>query len=354
MAAGTYYVHVIGDNNATTPNYSLQIDPGVATTPPPSGGGGSGGGGTTGAFDIQFRFTGLSASLQSVFEQAAAKWESVITGDLPSAIYGGVAVDDLLIDASGVAIDGTGNVLGQAGPDAFRTTGSRLPYHGAMEFDTADLASMQANGTLLGVIEHEMGHVLGIGTVWTSKGLLSGLNTNNPIFVGAQATAAYNAIFGTNAFGVPVENTGGSGTRNSHWRESIFGNELMTGWVGAGSNMPLSRITIGSLADIGYSVNYAAADPYSRSGALTAIVSASVPTVGTTSSAHVTTTQVTTIVLPLASRFRDEALLADIGDETDSTETTISNCSQHTREAATDALFANWDWNALLRSGGRS
>ena len=345
-AAGTYYVHVIGFNNAVTPTYSLQIDPGVAT----SGGGGTGGGGgtpTPGAFDIQFRFTGLSASLQAVFEQAAAKWESVITGDLPSATYAGVAVDDLLIDASGVAIDGTGNVLGQAGPDAFRS-GSRLPYHGEMEFDTADLASMQANGTLLGVIEHEMGHVLGIGTLWSTKGLLSGANTTNPIFVGAQATAAYNSIFGTNAAGVPVENTGGSGTRNSHWRESTFGNELMTGWVGPGSNMPLSRITIGSLADIGYTVNYAAADPYTRTSALTAIVSATVPTSTTTSSARVTTTQTTPVALPLASRYRDDVFAAvATGTSGDDRETAISNCSQQQHEAATDSLFANWD--ALLR-----
>jgi hypothetical protein len=47
-------------------------------------------------------------------------------------------------------------------------------------------------------------------------------------------------------------------------------------------------------------------------------------------------------------------LLAAMESETESADTAISNCNQHTREAATDALFANWDWNALLRSGGRS
>jgi hypothetical protein len=46
-----------------------------------------------------------------------------------------------------------------------------------MQFDTADLASMQANGTLNDVITHEMGHVLGIGTIWTAKGVLSGSYT---------------------------------------------------------------------------------------------------------------------------------------------------------------------------------
>jgi hypothetical protein len=51
-----------------------------------------------------------------------------------------------------------------------------------MQFDTADLANMQANGTLGDVITHEMGHVLGIGTIWTMKGLLSGASGNNPTF----------------------------------------------------------------------------------------------------------------------------------------------------------------------------
>jgi hypothetical protein len=36
----------------------------------------------------------------------------------------------------------------------------------------------------------------------------------------------------------------------------------MTGYVGPGTNMPLSTITVASLADIGYSVTLALADPY--------------------------------------------------------------------------------------------
>lgn len=35
----------------------------------------------------------------------------------------------------------------------------------------------------------------------------------------------------------------------------------MTGFASRGP-MPLSRLTLGALADLGYSVNYAAADPY--------------------------------------------------------------------------------------------
>lgn len=35
---------------------------------------------------------------------------------------------------------------------------------GFMQFDTADLRHMENEGTLVDVITHEMGHVLGIGT----------------------------------------------------------------------------------------------------------------------------------------------------------------------------------------------
>ena len=36
-----------------------------------------------------------------------------------------------------------------------------------MSFDTADLARMEADGSLTDVILHEMGHVLGFGTLWS-------------------------------------------------------------------------------------------------------------------------------------------------------------------------------------------
>ncbi len=213
-------------------------------------------------FQIDLAITGLTASQRRIFEQAANRWEQVIIGDLPDANYNGRAVDDLLITARGVSIDGRGGVLGRANPDRFRS-GSSIPYHGVMEFDTADLASLEANGTLFNVILHEMGHVLGIGTLWSRLGLIQGSGGSNPRFTGSRALAQYNAIFGTNANGVPVENSGNTGTRDFHWRESILNTELLTGSIeAAGVPMPLSRVTVASLADLGYRVNLSAADSF--------------------------------------------------------------------------------------------
>jgi len=157
-----------------------------------------------------------------------------------------------------VAIDGPGGTLGMAGPCLTRAGGG-LPAFGAMQFDTADVAALQASGQLNAVILHEMGHVLGIGTLW--GGLLSAAGTPSTSFTGLAARGSWNAIVGGSTPSVPVENTGGPGTADSHWRESVFGNELMTGFLNAGSN-PLSAVTIGSLADLGYGVDLAAADPF--------------------------------------------------------------------------------------------
>jgi hypothetical protein len=58
-----------------------------------------------------------------------------------------------------------------------------------------------------------------------------------------------------------VENTGGPGTRDVHWRERVFGSELLTGFVNRAPN-PLSRVTAASLGDLGYQVDIDAADDF--------------------------------------------------------------------------------------------
>lgn len=178
----------------------------------------------------------------------------MIVGDLPPVAIAGEVIDDLLIEAEGADIDGPGNFLGQAGPTHLRpkTAGKAafLPAKGIMSFDKADLDAMQADGTLGDVITHEMGHVLGIGTVWMRKGLLSGEGGANPTFRGPAAMKEYGKLKGGGAgpTPVPVENRGGGGTRDSHWRETVFQKELTTGFVDVKPN-PLSRLTVASLQD---------------------------------------------------------------------------------------------------------
>ncbi|MCC7334509.1 MAG: pre-peptidase C-terminal domain-containing protein [Pirellulaceae bacterium] len=267
LGAGTYFVHVYGYRGVTNPNYSLTVSPGIAfTTPSPTPNAPTPSNPTpttpvASGYQIAMNMQGLTASQQAIFRDAALHWEQIVVGDVPDAVYYGRTVDDLLIDVSAGSIDGPGGTLGGATADRFRA-GSLLPYHGTIQFDSADLASMEANGTLRDVVLHEIGHVLGIGTLWQSLGLLVGAGTSNSGFIGSRAVAEYNTLTGGHFTSVPVENAGGRGTRDAHWRESVFGSELMTGYVGPGVNLPLSRLTVASLADLGYQVNLSAADPY--------------------------------------------------------------------------------------------
>ncbi|MCA9076122.1 MAG: hypothetical protein KDA93_13925, partial [Planctomycetaceae bacterium] len=212
--------------------------------------------------DVNFRDNGMTPSQQAIFTQAADRWAEVITGDLVDEFVAGVYVDDLVIDAYAVPIDGVSGTLGRAAPTSFRS-GSLLPTRGFMEFDTADIAALEIAGELFNTILHEMGHVLGIGTLWDDFALLTGAGTADPQFTGTEATAWYNAIFDNTPAepSVPVANTGGAGTRDSHWRESVFQTEIMTGFLNGASD-ELSLVTVGSLDDLGYLVHYGSADVY--------------------------------------------------------------------------------------------
>jgi leishmanolysin len=220
---------------------------------------------TTSPFTITIRFLGgLTKAQTAAFAAAADRWATVIVGDLPSVRVDDDIIDDVLILASGKKIDGPGHILGQASVTHVRPDGPEpwafLPAKGVMSFDTDDLAMMESAGTLHDVITHEMGHVLGIGSLWAAKHLIAGAGTDNPTFTGPGAMAEYHKLHAGDD-GVPVENMGQAGTRDVHWRERTFGTELMTGFVGTIPN-PLSRVTVASLGDLGYQVDVDAADPY--------------------------------------------------------------------------------------------
>ncbi len=222
---------------------------------------------TTSPFTIEIRFLGgLSDTQQAAFAAAADRWTTMIVGDLPTVIVDNETIDDVLILAQGSEIDGPGRILGQAGPTHLRPESADdaalTPAKGIMSFDTADLEKMQTDGTLNDVITHEMGHVLGVGTIWKLKGLVEGEGSANPTFAGPGAIAEYQKLRGASSRKrVPVENTGGPGTREGHWRETVFRNELMSGFIAEPGN-PLSRMTVASLGDLGYEVDLDAAEAY--------------------------------------------------------------------------------------------
>lgn len=181
---------------------------------------------------------------------------------MPAVVIDGETIDDVRIDAAGIRIDGPGSILGQAGPIDLRPD-SFIPATGIMSFDSADLAQLERDGSLVNVIVHEMAHVLGFGTIFDRLGLIAGAGGADPRFTGVAATREYAALLSPadEPHSVPLANVGGRGTRDGHWREQVFANELMTGFLDAGPN-PLSRVTVAAFEDVGYSVDLARADEY--------------------------------------------------------------------------------------------
>ena len=229
------------------------------------------------AIDVRFKTT-PSSEFRQVFQSAAERIGGVITADIAdvplqgfdASRCGGPAItlneqaDDVIIYADISEIDGVGKILGRAGPCLVRS-GSRLTIVGSMQFDIADAQTLLTTGRFEAVVLHEMLHVIGIGSLWRSRSLVDADGSTDPRFIGAQGTRRCLALGFASPCGigsVPIENSGGSGTAGVHWRESVFDAELMTGFAESSAAMPFSALSIGSLEDLGYTVNYAAADPF--------------------------------------------------------------------------------------------
>ena len=246
----------------------------------------------------------MPAAAQAAFDSAVAKWQRIVYRPLSTVnlnVPAGTCAPNtpavtgpttgVVILASVDSIDGPGKTLAEAGPCEVRTSNS-LTLVGVMVFDSADIGTMISQGILNLVVLHEMNHVLGFGTLWgppnppvqancrqlpsTPPGTLQDTYFSCP-----KAKAAFDSVGGVNYTGagqgvpagnkVPVENcatspyvspTCGAGTVNSHWREVVLGNELMTGFINTSVPNPLSVISVAADEDLGYTVNYAAADQY--------------------------------------------------------------------------------------------
>lgn len=203
----------------------------------------------------------VSAPRERVFTQAAARWDTILNTGFDPVIVDGRQIDGILIEAAITPIDGPAGVLGQAGPTVLRP-GSELPAKGIMQFDTADTERLERDAGFADVVLHEMAHVLGFGTLWSRAGLVQGSGGADPRFTGSDAAREYRTLTSNaETAAVPIANTGGAGTREGHWRELIFGDELLTGFL-SGARRPISRLSVASFGDLGYEVDIAAADDF--------------------------------------------------------------------------------------------
>lgn len=202
-------------------------------------------------------------SKQRVVADCVRRWLEVINGPRAPVMVEGRRIDGLVIAASMIDM-GAGGTIGSAGPRDLRpkVAGQTafLPATADLRMDTADFASLEADGRIEQVILHEIGHALGFGIIWTRRGLLKGAGGNNPTFSGRAAMREFGRLQGGGPSQVPLENRGHVGTTNFHWREAIFESELMTSRPSGRS--PLSRLSVAAFEDVGYDVNYDAAEAY--------------------------------------------------------------------------------------------
>ncbi|GMR11974.1 MAG: hypothetical protein BMS9Abin29_0160 [Gemmatimonadota bacterium] len=275
-AGGTWFAMLSGASAFSGVTLAGDLK-GVQPPPPPP---------PPGEFTIELVFiTPVTDGVRAAFESAKSRWQTIIQGDIPAVDFAlnplatntctngqpevSDVVDDVRIFVKVFEIDGPGRVLGRAGFCVARDLPEPLPAIGVMSFDEADLARLDADGRLTTVILHEMGHVLGIGSLWSILEMV--LNPSLPSFQGSDtyfrgrmAIAAFNDAGGTSYTGkkVPVENELGPGSADVHFRESVMKTELMTPILGNDPSTPLSAISAESLADMGYTVDATRADAF--------------------------------------------------------------------------------------------
>ena len=216
----------------------------------------------------------LDVAARDALENAVARWEALIAGDLPDQTIRETAcglpeallpraVDDLLLVVRVQAFDGERGILASAGPRCLRSLrdGRYLPAVGELVLDAADLPRLLERGQLGEVLVHEVGHVLGLGTGWDDLGLLRAhgcddagcVEGRDTRYLGAAGRAGWEDLGGRGE--PPVENTGGSGSIDRHWREDVLGNALMTSVISpVEASNALSVLSFRALEDLGYAL----------------------------------------------------------------------------------------------------
>ena len=221
---------------------------------------------------IEFVFlASLDVTYQLQLERAAWRWSTIVTADIPDIDFRRWpheeysyhlrksfvverVVDDLLIV---VAQRPLGEFIASAGISLVRNS-DNLPVVATLALDTQQLND-QTPEQVYFIMLHEIAHCLGFGLIWDDLDLVR-LGSGVPWFIGENARIFFNALGGdwfTGAI-VPIDRDD-----MGHWRGSVFSDELMSkGWHYP-FRKPISAITVAQFADLGYQVNWLAADNYS-------------------------------------------------------------------------------------------
>jgi hypothetical protein len=239
------------------------------------------------AFDLQFSIADpggqFNANELNILNAALVRvermWETAITGYQPNIGVGTIPIS-IHPTTSGLAAANFSSTTAQGGYTLATSGFVNVNINEIENF--ANWQGVGANGRnyIDELLAHEVGHVLGVGTLWTSNGVYS---FNSFHYTGANGLAAYQAEFNQAVAFVPVEDAGNPGTPNAHWDQLMRsspqegnpndpfsldprvgvvdqygrdrGLELMTGAIDPDYGEPfVSRFTVQSMRDMGYTV----------------------------------------------------------------------------------------------------
>jgi FG-GAP-like repeat/Bacterial pre-peptidase C-terminal domain len=263
LTAGSYVLQV-SSYHSQAANYALSTNFTSALSDPQR-------------FTLQVSFgegsEGLNATARSAIVAAAQFWESAILTASPL-----LAQPSLTLNVVGKTLnqtDGSADLstLAYSGPNLVSDGQTITIQTGTATINTRRLDQVNADPTALRLLMiHEFAHTLGFGTLWQPIGFLKAdgtiLNLGKSLI--DQPTVTYNgASYAGYAYGellgtyqptaVPLDPGG-----LAHWSEARFDTELLTPYIEfPGVAMPLSQLTLAALRDLGWGVNYGAAQAYS-------------------------------------------------------------------------------------------
>jgi len=263
--AGVYFFEVTASSGGDTASATYGIT--ISTQAP-------------GSFNLWIAYAGgvlPPANTVTALNGALAHWEQVVFGEVGDVTYpptgltpstcslvdasllNGAFMDDVSILMGIAPIDGPSNTLARGGPCGYGRAAPPSTITGQMQLDEADVAVASA-AFLETVVWHEIGHAMGIGTLWQS--MLTGVGTGDPRYSGTNGLNEWNALPGALAGGVPVQPS-----VEAHWSEAWLDSEIMTPMSeGPAGAAPVSRVTIGTLIDLGWTADLTAADAFSVPG----------------------------------------------------------------------------------------
>lgn len=173
----------------------------------------------------------------------------------------GDPADKARVDADEIAANGVD------GPD-----GTRLPTRGTIHIDLDDIDALLAErARFKDTVVHEIGHVLGLGTLFDRAGLVRSDAQKNDWYVGTHGCRAYAQLLrpgSQQAVEIPLQAEPGRSTRAHHFDEAALPQEIMStaldqpqvgrgGGANAGTGLinVVSAVSAGALQDLGYVVD---------------------------------------------------------------------------------------------------